>query len=432
MKYQLFFIFSIAAMMALASPTTPQGATSVLATHATASTQIASQALSETSDTNSEEVDTLTWWQRYKKNYLLNAKELSSYGQDPSMSIGIPPNRTIKKGFKPHFELHMMADFGYAYNSHPKPNEAESAFFVERSAIYAMGYLTPTVDIFGLYYVYPSSIRTIHEMFARWRPMKELNFRVGRFKTPVTYENNVGSFVLHTIEYSQAVSTMVMGLQTGTEMQVASGRDLGVEVFGDLFNDNGYGLVKYRLGLFNGNGIFSARDNNNTKDVGASLTLQPQKGYFLGGGVYYGQGNYQQHGETVVRDHDRNRWWAGFIVDNKYVYLRGDYLRGVDGGYDRQGFYALGSFKATNYLDFTIVYDWYQNDMTEFGGEMIGTSFRSPTFDPENPMGISTKYSVGATYRFTRGVRAQAFYTHTNVNNLSHQNKFTLQLEISF
>ena len=340
------------------------------------------------------------------------------------------------KAFKPRVEFHGIGQVAYWYNDSPV-SPVNNSFEMVRAAIYGGAYLTRNIDFFTLYYFQPSSIQKVHELFGRWRIIPEVGFRAGLMKNPLTFENNVSSLVLQTIDYSQSISALT-GLGTDV-IGGSSGRDAGMEVFGSLFKVRDYRLLDYRLGVFNGAGIQNLKDNNNHKDVSGSLTLQPIKGNYLSGGFYIGQGHYTKNGAAEVGDYKRNRWTLGLLHDSKSFYGRAEYIHGIDDNIKRHGFYALGIYHPLPQIDITLVYDWYNDNL-----DVTDTGFYVPAantpawYDAANAKGkaVSMKYSIGGTYRFTKRVRVQAFYTFTQNDAQTYYtkntNKAIVQLELGF
>jgi len=343
------------------------------------------------------------------------------------------------KAFKPRVEFHGMGHFAYSYNDAPQL-DVNNSFELVRAAIYGGAYLTRDIDFFTLYYFQPDAIQRVHELFGRWRIIPEFGARVGLMKNPLTFENNVSSLVLQTIDYAQSVSALTgLGSDVMCYQGPSSGRDLGAEVFGSLFKLSDYRLLDYRLGVFNGAGIQHLKDNNNHKDVAGSLTLQPIKGNYLSGGFYIGQGHYKKKGAEDFGDYKRNRWTLGLLHDSKRFYGRAEYIHGIDDNIKRHGFYALGIYHPLPQIDVTLVYDWYNDNL-----DVKDTGFYLPVgntpawYDAANAKGkaVSMKYSIGGTYRFTKRVRVQAFYTFTQNDAQTYYtkntNKAIVQLELGF
>ncbi|MDD6209227.1 MAG: hypothetical protein PUB21_01315 [Bacteroidales bacterium] len=340
------------------------------------------------------------------------------------------------KAFKPRVEFHGMGHFAYAYNDAPYL-KVNNSFEMVRACIYGGAYVTRDIDFFTLYYFQPAAISKVHELFARWRIIPEFGVRVGLMKTPLTFENNVSTLVLHTIDFSQSVASLA-GVSTDV-IGPSSGRDAGAEIFGSLFKVKDYRLIDYRFGVFNGAGIQYLKDNNNHKDISGSVTIQPIKGNYISGGFYIGKGNYIARGDSVAADYTRNRWTVGVLHDSKHFYGRAEYLRGLDGSVKRHGFYVLGIYRPLPQLDLTLVYDWYNDNISCSNTDDLDSPIKKEAwYNPANAMGqaVSVKYSIGATYRFTKRIRVQGFYMFTQNDALTlytmNTNKAIVQLELGF
>ena len=343
------------------------------------------------------------------------------------------------KAFKPRIEFHGMGHFAYWVNDAPQL-PINNSFELVRAAIYGGAYLTRNIDFFTLYYFQPDAIQRVHELFGRWRIIPEFGIRAGLMKNPLTFENNVSSLVLQTIDYAQSISALTgLGSDVICDRGPSSGRDLGAEVFGSLFKVNDHRLLDYRLGVFNGAGIQYLRDNNNRKDIAGSLTLQPIKGNHISGGFYIGEGHYTKKGDVTPGDYKRNRWTLGLLHDSKHFYGRAEYIRGIDDLTKRHGFYALGIYHPLPQIDITLVYDWYNDDIDVDNTSVYIPGSGAPAWcdaSTAKRKAVSMKYSIGGTYRFTKRIRVQAFYTFTQNDAQTYYtentNKAIVQLELGF
>ena len=377
-----------------------------------------------------------------KEKNIISPAEYSNYKEEMAGTAEMNAARAAAdttKVFRPRIEFHGMGHFAYSYNDAPQL-EVNNSFEMIRAAIYGGAYLTRNIDFFTLYYFQPDAIQRVHELFGRWRVIPEFGVRVGLMKNPLTFENNVSSLVLQTIDYAQSISALT-GLGSDViclDQGPSSGRDLGAEVFGSLFKVNDHRLLDYRLGVFNGAGIQYLRDNNNHKDISGSLTLQPIKGNHISGGFYIGEGHYRKKGAAEFGDYKRNRWTLGLLHDSKRFYGRAEYIRGIDDKIKRHGFYALGIYHPLPQIDITLVYDWYNDnlDVTDTGVYIPAGAPSWCDVSKTKGKAVSMKYSIGGTYRFTKRIRVQAFYTFTQNDAqtfyTANTNKAIVQLELGF
>lgn len=89
-----------------------------------------------------------------------------------------------------------------------------------------------------------------------------LKFRAGKFKTP---------FALERLQASTAITFAELGLPGN----LGPNRDIGFQLFGDLFKET----VSYNVGIFNGlqDGATSVTDSNKDKDLVARVFMHPFK-----------------------------------------------------------------------------------------------------------------------------------------------------------
>lgn len=88
------------------------------------------------------------------------------------------------------------------------------------------------------------------------------------------------------IEYSMAVCRL-MGFTDVCGVN-ATGRDLGAQLYGGLIDRDGYNILNYNVGVFNGEGI-NIKDKNKSKDVVARLMVQPLRALSFAGYYYWGE-----------------------------------------------------------------------------------------------------------------------------------------------
>ena len=121
----------------------------------------------------------------------------------------------------------------------------------------------------------------IVDMFVEWQKHSAFKVKMGQFKRPFTFENPMHPIDQGFMSYSQNV-TKLSGFSDRTGEQASNGRDIGVQVQGDLLpNANGRNLLHYQVGAFNGQGINTA-DVDNRKDIIGGLWVMPVEGMRIG------------------------------------------------------------------------------------------------------------------------------------------------------
>ena len=164
----------------------------------------------------------------------------------------------------------------------------------------------------------------------------------------------------------------------------ATGRDMGAQLFGGFFKRDGYSILNYNFGVFNGEGL-NVKDKNKSKDIVARLTVKPVAGLQFAGSYYWGE-----YGEDYLK---RIRYGAGACYDYGRLVLRGEYICGTTGGLDSEGWYAVAGWRVARTLLPTVRYDTFLEDCSR------GSSRQ-------------TNYTAGLTWQPVKYLRCQLDYTY--------------------
>ncbi len=184
-----------------------------------------------------------------------------------------------------------------------------------------------------------------------------LKFTAGQFKIPFSLESLITDSQLEFIDRSQVVEALV-----GRSKDVISstsnqqGRDIGVQITGNLAKLDDHYLFDYSFGVFNGAGYDVTTDNNDHKDFGGRLVIHPVKNLSIGADFYNGLANYG----TPATNQTRNR--GGF--DARYVTgplsVQAEYDKGTDGIIKRDGYFGQAAyFVVPKKLQLAAKYDTY-------------------------------------------------------------------------
>lgn len=211
-----------------------------------------------------------------------------------------------------------------------------SSFDLKRVRLNLQGDIVPTLD-YRLQVEFASP--KIVDAYVRFKPYGALNVQLGQFKIPFSIENtDYPPLKLETIEYPMALQRL-MGFseQLGDQTLKATGRDLGAQLYGGFFQRDGYSILGYNLGVFNGNGI-NAKDTNKSKDITARLTIRPIKALLLSGSYYWGE-----YGEQYI---GRRRYGFGACYNDGRVVARAEWIGGKTGSRKSDGGYVLAGFRV--------------------------------------------------------------------------------------
>ena len=184
-------------------------------------------------------------------------------------------------------------------------------------------------------------------------------------------ENPLSPVVLETVDVCSQSVTYLTGCGSDPLFGINYGRDLGIDLFGQLFD----GKLFYNLEVLNGRGI-NARDLNNKKNLIVKLDYRPvkglrfavsaQKGYgtsLVPTSVYIPEENAIAMGETYRRD----RWTVGVeykagsndFWKNRNWGVRGEVLGGRDGNTNSWGGYVTSTIPLVGQLDMVASIDYF-------------------------------------------------------------------------
>ena len=157
------------------------------------------------------------------------------------------------------------AQAGWSYQN--PNNKATNAYNLKRTLLWAKARIT---DRWSFLFMHDFS-SVVQEFYTDYRLSKnnELTVRLGQFKTAFSMENPLSPTQLELIDvYSQAVLYLA-GEGPDPLNGVNYGRDMGLEIYGDLFKN----VIHYELALMSGQGI-NRKDLNNQKDFIAKLEVR--------------------------------------------------------------------------------------------------------------------------------------------------------------
>ena len=185
------------------------------------------------------------------------------------------------KDFTSRITLNGYAQGGWSYQD---PNgKATNSYNLKRTLLWAKARIT---DRWSFMFMHDFS-SVVQEYYTDYRISNDnaLTVRLGQFKHSYSMENPMSPTQLELIDvYSQAVLYLA-GEGPDPLNGVNYGRDMGLEIYGDLAK----GLIHYELALMSGQGI-NRKDQNNQKDFIAKLELRPFDGFRIVGSGYLGTG----------------------------------------------------------------------------------------------------------------------------------------------
>jgi len=292
----------------------------------------------------------------------------------------------------PRFSGYVQA--GYQYS------DKSSAFFLKRVRLSLAGGIAPKLDYkIQFEFCKPRLV----DAFIQYRPFDCLNIKLGQYKVPFSIENtDYSPNKLEFIEYPMVLQKL-MGFSDVCGFS-ATGRDLGATLCGGFFKRDGYSIVNYDLGVFNGEGI-NTKDANKSKDIAARLIVKPVKGLSLSGSYYWGE-----YGADCLK---RERYAVGACYDRGAVVVRSEWMGGVTGMPDAgdmtsDGWYVMAGWRATRSL----------MPVARFENFTLDTARRAAT--------RQNNYTVGLLWAPVKYLRCQLNYTYEDYAAAAGNNVLSL------
>ena len=243
----------------------------------------------------------------------------------------------------------------------------------------------------------------VMDAFATWKICPEFKVRAGQFYTPLGYENyDISPATLETVDFSNIVYRIACRNPYSYNF-VDYGRDLGVMLMGDIDK-----YFHYDFAVTNGS-IPCKDDNNNTKDIYASVTIKPFKNFNVKATYNWGEYNPQAlaggkapgftEDGVVSKYMPMNRFVAGlwyndptgldFRAEYGFMKSKKDDKKFVD----EQGAYVLLGYHAGKFLPI-VRWDMYKDKINEL------------TTNNYN------RILAGVTYQLFKNVKIQLNYGH--------------------
>jgi len=252
-----------------------------------------------------------------------------------------------------------------------------------------------------------SAIRLV-DLFGEWQKYKFFMVKAGQFKRPFTFENPMHPITQGFMSYSQNVSKL-SGFSDRTGEQASNGRDIGLQIQGDLLPDaSGRAWLHYQVGVFNGQGI-NVKDADNRKDVIGGLWIMPISGLRIGAfgwtGTRAGVGEKNRY--ALSAEYAKDDW----TFRSEYIHSQGFGSNPATGD-KADGVYALGIVPIIKQkLHVKARYDLYR-DRKEWSSS-------------------KTNYEVGADYVFTKNLQLNIEYARVN-ERATHSDYNLIDVELDF
>lgn len=183
------------------------------------------------------------------------------------------------------------------------------------------------------------------DAYVEWQRYKFFKVKAGQFKRPFTFENPMNPIDQGFMGYGQVVSKL-SGYNDRTGEHASNGRDIGVQVQGDLLpNTAGRTILHYQIGLFNGQGI-NTKDVDNRKDVIGGLWVSPLAGLRIG--VFGWVGSHARDGSWTDDDGTTHE---GTVSLGQYRYALSAEYKDADWQLRAEYIHSTGYGFKTTYQD---------------------------------------------------------------------------------
>lgn len=285
---------------------------------------------------------------------------------------------------------------GYANILYLTDFDNVSSLSVKRARFSIAGNLSSKFD-YKVQFAMENSPKLI-DAYIRIKLSPAFNLQAGQFKVPLIYENYAYSpMTLEVIDNSMLI---------GKYLNNSAGRDIGVSAYGSFIEREGYHLIDYAVGVYNGSGINKA-DNDKAKDVAGRLHFNVLQDLAITTSAYHG---------TVIDSatHHNERYGVGLLYDNDKLVVRSEYFAGRDEDLKSFGYYVLAEY-------------WIN--------PKIAPLIRLDSFNYNSELDEMSQYNclVGFEYWPIKSVRLQANYTCKAFNSgAPSTNHFGLMLSYKF
>lgn len=291
------------------------------------------------------------------------------------------------------------------------------------------------------------------DAFAEWQKYEAFKIKAGQFKRPFTFENPMHPITQGFMGYSQNVSKLA-GFSDRTGEHASNGRDIGVQIQGDLIKDAaGRNLLHYQVGVFNGQGT-NHKDVDQRKDVIGGIWVSPVKGLRIGAFGWTGSSarkgtwDVTDANHNVVKNEDGSvkiQKGVRSLSKNRYAFsaeyaandwtVRSEYIHSQGYGFTK----TLTSGKETdcnvNYAAGDQADGFYALMIAPVISKKLYAKARYDLYRPRAEWGTSrTQYEIGANYWIGKSIMIGAEYARINDRSLAKPdyNMIDVEFDVKF
>ena len=267
------------------------------------------------------------------------------------------------------------------------------------------------------------------DLYAEWRKYPEFKVRAGQCKRAFTYENPTHPITQGWRSYADVINKLsAFGDRTGERS--SGGRDIGIQVSGDLFpNANGRRVFHYQIGVYNGEGV-NQKDMDNRKDIIGGVWVMPIKGLRIGAFGWTGSRGGMNDPETgETRSIEKNRYAISAEYDKDEYTFRAEYIHSQGWGAKSPG----NNVREICYENGDKADGWYVFGIVPLIKGKLHAKARYQSYRNQKNWATSVnQVECGLNYFFTKNLELHAEYSHVNDRSLAKHNYNLIDLELDF
>ena len=241
----------------------------------------------------------------------------------------------VKSFANEHMSLSGYLQAGFEFN---EANDPTTSFYLKRARLSLTGnFLQDKMD-FRLQVDMAGSPK-ICDLYYRYKPLNELNVQLGQFKLPFAMENELcGPTTFEFIEYSYLTMFLTRNAKDYDGIAGATGRDIGAQLYGGFIERDGFNIINYNVGIYNGAGI-NVKDNNSSKDFVGRVIVKPIKDLSLSASYMYAETNHD--GKPYMK---APRWSVGAWYNSRHWVARSEFAQANFDGNLTNTLYVLAGY----------------------------------------------------------------------------------------
>lgn len=280
------------------------------------------------------------------------------------------------------------------------------------------------MELYGLPNASTGKGARLLDAWAEWAKYKEFKVKGGQFKRSFSFEAPYNPWDVGLNNYSGVISKLT-GFPDRCGELTTGGRDIGVQVQGDLFPSkvDGHRFIHYQLGVFNGQGINSA-DVDKKKDIIGGLWFSPVDKLNIG--AFGWAGTYARKGtDGKVVSVDRNRMDIGLKYESDWT-VRGEYITSVGKAFKGSTGTEIDEARG-NKSD-----GWYATVGVPVIKNKLKIYGKWDVYRDKKEMSTATQsYVCSINYYLCKNLKVQGTYSYTHDKNVAvGQNYNTIDVQL--